>query len=317
MIKVAVVGIGNMGMNHVRAYSKSNVTLVAIADTNVLRGKEVSEKFGVPFFENYQKMCEEVNLDAVSVCVPTNLHYKVAKHFLTKGLNVLLEKPISTNVREARLLLDLAKKNKNTFLVGHIERFNPAVKKAKEIIDGGRLGDICAIMIRRVGGYPPQIVDTNISIDLAIHDLDIANYLMSSKPVKVSINKQKRLTSKTEDAVEYFMKYKNKASVYIQANWISPVKIRKLSITGTKGYMELDFITQQIDLYESNFGKFSMAKGGYSEYVLKFSNPDKISIPVDKKEPLVEEINYFLDSVKSKTKIDSEFAIDALKIAVK
>jgi UDP-N-acetylglucosamine 3-dehydrogenase len=114
---------------------------------------------------------------------------------------------------------------------------------------------------------------------------------------------------------EFFMKYK-KTSVYVQANWISPVKIRKLTVTGTEGYLEMDYITQKIEFYKSNYSKFKQAGEGYSDYILLFSEPDKISITVAKKEPLLEELSYFIHAIETREKINSSFALDALKIAL-
>jgi UDP-N-acetylglucosamine 3-dehydrogenase len=169
--------------------------------------------------------------------------------------------------------------------------------------------------MRRVGGFPPQIKDANISVDLAIHDIDIANYLLDALPEQIICNKQKYHTQSREDSVEFFMKYK-KTSVYVQANWISPVKIRKLTVTGTEGYLEMDYITQKIEFYKSNYSKFKQAGEGYSDYILLFSEPDKISITVAKKEPLLEELSYFIHAIETREKINSSFALDALKIAL-
>ncbi len=316
MLRAAVIGIGNMGMNHVRTFSKiNNTTLVAVSDTDTARKKFLSSS-GPNFYQDFFEMITAERPDLVSICVPTSLHYKVAQICLEEKIHVLLEKPIASSVGEARKLLKTAAKNNVKLLIGHTERYNPAVVKAKELIQSGELGKICAIAIRRVGGFPPQIKDANIAVDLAIHDIDIANYLLDDLPKELCINKQKFHTKTREDSVEFFMKYKNKASVYIQANWISPVKIRKMNVTGTNGYFELDYITQTIEFYKSNFSKFKQASKGYSDYILQFTDPDRISIAVEKKEPLEEEILYFLNAIEKDKKIDSGHAVDALKIAL-
>jgi UDP-N-acetylglucosamine 3-dehydrogenase len=140
--------------------------------------------------------------------------------------------------------------------------------------------------------------------------------LLNDKPKKVYVNKQKNHITRREDSVEFFLKYK-KASAFLQANWVTPVKIRKLNITGKEGYLEMDYITQEITFYKSNYRKFKKRFKTFSDYVLEFSKPKKIMIPVIKREPLKEEILYFLNCVKNDVQINSRFAVDALEIALR
>ncbi|MBI2426789.1 MAG: Gfo/Idh/MocA family oxidoreductase [Candidatus Kerfeldbacteria bacterium] len=315
-LRCAVIGVGNMGKNHVRTYLElEEIQLVAVADTNTALAQENVRGSRVTAYSDYTEMISEVKPNAVSICVPTALHYQIAKYCLEKKIHVLLEKPIAETMKEGKGLLSIAKSHKCVFLIGHIERFNPSIIKVKELIDKGDLGNITAIIARRVGGFPPQIKDANIAIDLAIHDIDIVNYLLDDLPVTISVNKQKNHIEQREDSVEFFLKYK-KASAYIQANWITPVKIRKLNITGTEGYLEMDYITQQIEFQKSNYKKFRETNGDFSDYVLRFSEPDRITISVAKREPLREEILYFLGMVERRQPIDSRFAIEALKTAL-
>jgi UDP-N-acetylglucosamine 3-dehydrogenase len=315
-LTVAVIGIGNMGKNHVRTYAGiDSIDLVAISDLNEKLGGDMSTKYNVDFYDDYEKMLELVKPDMVSICVPTFLHHKVAKYCLEKGVHVLLEKPIAMNLEEGADIIKTAKKNKVKLLVGHIERFNPAVNKLKELIQKGEIGKITAIIARRVGGFPPQIKDANIAVDLAIHDIDIVNYLLDELPQEIYLNKQRNHIMNREDSVEFFLKY-GYASAYVQTNWITPVKIRKLNITGSEGYIEMDYINQQIELYQSNYDKFLEKVSDFSDYVLRFSEPDKIVISVAKKEPLKEEILFFAESILNDQEIDCQYSLDALKIAL-
>ncbi|MDD2807887.1 MAG: Gfo/Idh/MocA family oxidoreductase [Patescibacteria group bacterium] len=315
-LKCAVIGTGNMGKNHVRTYLQiPDVELSAISDTNQELGEKLALENKLTFYADYKEMIDKEKPDVVSICVPTNYHFEVTKYCLNKNINVLLEKPIAPTIEQAQEILDLAEKNNIKLLVGHIERFNPAVKKVKEMITKGELGNITAIIARRVGGFPPQIKDANIAVDLAIHDIDIVNYLLDELPLEISVNKQKNHIEQREDSVEFFLKYK-KTSAYIQANWITPVKIRQLTITGTEGYLEMDYITQQIEFYKSNYQKFKEGISDFSDYILRFSEPDKFVISVAKKEPLAEELNYFIKCISDDIKISSHFGLDALKISL-
>jgi len=315
-LRCAVIGVGNMGKNHVRTYSEINsVDLVAVADLNERFGKKEASAYNAKYYRDYEEMIEKENLDIVSICVPTSLHYKVAIKCINGKINILLEKPIAADIKEAREILRLANQKNIKLLVGHIERYNPAVKKVKELIKKGELGKIITVMARRVGGFPPQIKDANIAVDLAVHDIDITNYLLDSLPIEISLNKQRNHIKTREDSVEFFLKYKT-ASAFIQANWMTPLKIRKLNITGTEGYLEMDYINQKIQFYKSNYDKFKETSGDFSDYILRFSEPDIIDISVAKKEPLKEEILYLISCVKNDRKVDSQFAVDALKVAL-
>lgn len=314
--RVAVIGIGNMGKNHVRTYAEiPEVEFVGIADLNDALGKKMSATYQVPFFNDFETMIDEARPDAVSVCVPTSFHYKVVRHCLERGIHVLVEKPITMDVPQAEELIGLAKRKGVLLSVGHIERHNPAVVKVKEMIDKGELGKVTAILARRVGGFPPQIKDANIAVDLAIHDIDIVNYLLGGLPSSVAVHKAKNHIGQREDSVEFFLQY-NGASAYIQANWITPVKIRKLTITGSEGYLEMDYLNQQIEFYKSNYEKFKEETPNYSDYILRFSEPDKIVILVAKKEPLRQELLAFVATIGRGVFADPQYALDALKIAL-
>jgi UDP-N-acetylglucosamine 3-dehydrogenase len=319
-VKYAVIGVGNMGKNHARSvYELENIELVAVADTNIKEAGLIAKSFSCKSFENYETMLEECDIDMLSICAPTSQHEKIATACIKKGKHVLIEKPIAPTLEEAIRIKDLAIKNNITLMIGHIERFNPAVLKTKELIKNNEIGSIVSIMARRVGVFPPQIKDANIAIDLAIHDLDIISYLLDDEPISVTAHKKRNHIEHREDSVEFFLKYPQ-SSAYIQANWITPVKIRKLNITGTDGYIEMDYINQKIQFFKSNYEKYKDIPGhsdGFSDYVLKYMEPDLIEISVAKREPLKEEIMYFVSAARSKKNINIDFSINALATALK
>ncbi|MCS6983429.1 MAG: Gfo/Idh/MocA family oxidoreductase [Candidatus Absconditabacterales bacterium] len=315
-INVAVIGVGNMGGNHVRTYSElDDVNLVAVADLNTSLAEQIAQKYGCKWYENYQDMIQQEHIDLVSIVVPTSFHYPVAEFCLQHNIHVLLEKPITPTVEEGEKLLMLAKEKNLNLLVGHIERFNPAVKKVKELLDKKDVGELTAFTFQRVGGLPPQIRDSNIVVDLAIHDIDISNYLIGQLPNRVNMHKKRNHLEGREDSVEIFMQYDGVSS-YIQCNWISPIKMRKLTVTGTDGYLEMDYITQKITIFKSNYDKFRETIGTYSDYVMRFAEPDRVDISVGKKEPLKEEMLYIIDNIKKGTLIDTSFALSSLSIAL-
>jgi len=294
-VKVAVIGTGNMGKFHVNNYHKMKIAnLVAIADIDEKKGMKMAKDFSCNFYADFKEMIEKEKPEYVSIVVPTKLHKKIALYCISKGINVLVEKPISNNLVDAQKIIDAAKKKGVKLYIGHIERFNPVIEQIKKIITSGKLGKISSIIVRRVGIYPPQIKDANVIIDLAVHDIDIVSYLLQRAPNKIEANGGKAISGNRVDYIDIFMKYGD-VSVLLQSNWITPVKIRNLSITGSKGYLEMDYITQEITMFETKYNKLP---DSYGDLVVKFGTPKKVKVNVKKEEPLKRELTAFLSGSK-------------------
>jgi len=316
-MRVAVIGVGNMGQHHARNYSEiGDVELVAVADISEKLGKPLAERFGCKYYKNYKDMLEKEQLDIVTIAVPTKFHKDVALDCIEKGINILLEKPIAGNVRDAKKIVEKAKEKGVKFTVGHIERFNPAVIKLKEMMDKGKLGEIVSIGNTRIGPMPPQIKDANVVIDIGVHDIDLINWFYGKLPTQILATGGNALNKMQSDYVNIFMKYGNKSGS-VQANWITPAKVRQMVVCGTKAYVELNFITQELAFYES---EYSFETDSFGEFVIKFGQlKDKEVIEVENIEPLRAEIESFINAVKTNTKpvMTAREAIDALEIACK
>ncbi|HLC90256.1 MAG TPA: Gfo/Idh/MocA family oxidoreductase [Candidatus Nanoarchaeia archaeon] len=316
MINVAVIGLGNMGKHHARNYAEmAGVSLVAVCDLNEELAINTAKKFSCRHYNNYMEMLEKESIQAVSIVVPTNYHKEVALACIGKGIHILVEKPIAGTISDAEKIISSAQEKGVILQVGHVERFNPAVQKLKEVILQGKLGEVTSIIARRVGAVPIQVRDANVVIDLAVHDIDIINYLYDSYPEKVSGNVGKAMIEKREDYAEIFMQYGRKSG-FIQVNWITPVKIRNLTITGSKGYAELNYLTQELIVYESNYTKEIVDE--YGDYVIKFGIPDRTQIGVEQAEPLYLELRSFITSVQQGVipQVTGEMGLQALRIAL-
>ncbi len=166
-LRVAVIGAGNMGRNHLRNYfMMPDVELVALADINpdtALLAKEYKTKH----YTDYKVMLEEAQTDAVSIVVPTPFHFQVARDVMVMGVHCLLEKPIAATVEEADKLIEIAKKYKVVFTVGHIEHYNPVITKLKEVLSKNTVGEITSVVCKRVGGFPAVEPKTDVILDLA------------------------------------------------------------------------------------------------------------------------------------------------------
>jgi len=174
MLKVGVVGLGAMGQHHARLYSQLSCSLVGVADANPERAKGIGEKYSTQYHTDYHSLLSEV--EAVSIAVPTTLHHTVAMDFLKEGVHCLVEKPIAFDLHEADEMIEAAERNQVNLAVGHIERFNPAVVKLKQIVDEGIPSKLLIVSTRRVRPFVPRIRDVSIVIDSATHDIGVEEH---------------------------------------------------------------------------------------------------------------------------------------------
>src|SRR3972149_2815185 len=245
MIKTAVIGVGNIGYHHARNYASfKDVKLVGISDLNEQLGKRVAKQFSTKYYKDYKDLILNENPDAVSISVPTAAHKDVALDVMKLTKNILIEKPIAGNLRDAKRIIHFSKKYNTNLAIGYTERYNPVTAKLEKIIAKKHIGDIISIVIKRVGIFPPNINNADVITDLATHDIDILNYLLKTQPKIVCATGGKMLHN-NYDYAELLLDY-NGINCFIQVNWITPVKIRTISITGSKGYIEINYISQEI-----------------------------------------------------------------------
>lgn len=314
-MKVAVIGCGVMGRFHARNYKQfKDVDLVAVCDIQKNVAKDLAKLYNANYYISHRDLIKKEALDAVSIAVPTTLHKMVARDFINTGVPVLVEKPLAVNIKEAKEILKAAKKKKVILAVGHIERFNPVITKLQDLVKGGAFGEILSIVVRRVGLFPPRVMDVNVVTDLAVHDLDIIATILGRAPKKIFARGWGSLTKGREDHAEIFMDYQT-FGCFIQVNWVTPVKIRNLSITGTKGYAELNYITQKLEIFKSKY-KVTQPRG-FKEFVAKFGEPRRLELDLKGKEPLRLELENFLTSVKTGRKpvVGGEDAIRAMLLS--
>ncbi len=241
--KIGLIGIGNMGKNHARVLSDLKC-LTAIADPNPATHIE-AKKYNVPRYDSYLEMIEKEDLTAVVIAVNTKYHKEITIACLEKKLHVLVEKPIANDIVEADDMLEVAKKMNLALMVGHVERFNPAAIKLKDLIDKGEFGHIISINGMRLGIAPPAGTNNCVSRDLVVHDVEFVLQLMEGSPLSIDTNPIKLFPNNCCDSVMITMKYP-KTNISLQSNWITPIKIRQLYIIGTKGFATLDYIKQEL-----------------------------------------------------------------------
>jgi UDP-N-acetylglucosamine 3-dehydrogenase len=324
MIRVGVIGVGNMGRHHARVYSEiATVQLCAVADFDESRARAVAVTYGCRAYRDYREMLAQERLDAVSIAVPTCDHFAVGCAVIEAGLNLLVEKPISATLAEAEALVEKAKASNLKLAVGHIERFNPAVRELKRRVDLGTLGEISSVVAKRVGVMPPRVKDANVIIDLAVHDIDILNYLFGATPLELTATAGRALLSDRYDHAEIFLRYstdhggkRSSAGCFVQVNWITPLKIRTLSVTGDLGHAELNYMTQRLEVYQTNAAK---EYNDFGEFVVRFGEAEKSVVPIQVREPLTAELEDFVDAVEKgrPPKVSGEDGVRALRVAEK
>src|SRR2546421_3304283 len=255
-LRVGIVGTGSMGMNHLRVlrdFNEEQVQLVGVAETYEPNLKQAVSRFHVAGYADYRQMVEETRPDLVAVVVPTQLHFEVASYVLDRGINVLLEKPMTSTIEEALALIQMAHSRGVKLAVGHVERFNPAVIGVKRYIIAGELGQMFHLHARRLGPYPPRIRDVGVTLDLATHDIDIMRYLADAEVQHVYAETQRQIHSTHEDLLLGILRFMNQVTGVLDVNWLTPTKVRELSITGEKGMYLVNYLTQDVYFYENDY----------------------------------------------------------------
>lgn len=241
-----------MGQNHVRIYSEmEGVELAGISDVDFERVDAMATQFNTKPFTDYKEMFAE-GLDAVSVVVPTKLHKQVVLEALEAGLHVLVEKPIADSIENADLMIEAAEKAGKILMVGHIERFNPAVIKLKEIMESGILGKVVSISTRRVGPYNPRIRDVGVILDIGVHDIDIISYLYGRKVNHVYAVAGADIHS-FEDHASIILRLDHEFAGVVETNWLTPHKVRRLTAIGVNGVAYLDYIDQTVEIHDNGW----------------------------------------------------------------
>lgn len=294
-MRAGVIGAGVMGKFHVRVYRELGVELVGVADINRASAEEIANRYGTLAYQDYEELLDQ-KLDVVSIAVPTRLHGEVAMRAASHGVNMLVEKPIADSVNNANRMINAARKANLKLMTGHIERFNPAVQKLKQIIEEGVLGDLVVLSSRRVGPFAQRITDVGITMDMATHDIDIARYLTGSEPVEI-LAKSSKVRHQKGDCALMLIDFGH-STASIEVNWFTPHKVRTLVVTGTKGIAYADYIEQSVTIYNSSW---------------------KMEPKIEKEEPLRLELKHFLECVEQDKEpmITGEDGLKTLEIALK
>lgn len=300
-MNVAIIGLGNMGKNHLRVCLEiPEIEEIYLCDSDQIKGSTIANQHYLQYFKNYKNLLK-CNLDLVIIATPTTHHFEIAKFFLENNINILVEKPICTTVEEAEILIDIANDNKVVAMVGHVERFNPVIQKLDDIIlesdisiGKSYIGDLVSFSIKRVG-LLPQTNDTGIVLDLGIHDYDLCQHIFGTIDYMFSIKDKEE--SEKEGCSMTLVKLDNGVIGVIENSWHTPYKLREIKVVGTKGTLEADLINMTLKMYNAD---------SCTEF------------KINKKEPLKAEILHMLECIKKDRTptVSLEEGLEALMVAL-
>lgn len=274
-IKVAVIGVGHLGTFHSKVYSRlDNVKLVGVCDCNLERAIEIGKKYNTASYSDYEDLFDKV--DAVSIAVPTSLHYNVAKEFLNHNIHVLIEKPITKTLSEADELIEIARAKSLIVQVGHIERFNSAVLAIEPYLQKPKF-----IECQRLGPFHKRVKDVGVVLDLMIHDIDIVLGLIKQDVVNIEAVGLSTI-SDYEDVANVRLTFQDGTIADITASRVTKDVVRKMRVFQEDSYVSLDYVTQDAAIFRKTGDKIIKEK-----------------IKIKKKEPLKKELKSFLECVRT------------------
>jgi len=303
-----------MGRHHVRVMSEiPEVAVAGVVDGSDDVRAKIEHTYRLPTFRTVDELMERSEPDACIVAVPTSHHVDVALPLIEAKKHVLIEKPIADTVEHGEQLVAAAKKASVVLFIGHIERFNPAVIELKKHLDEKALGKIYQLHARRVGPFPPRIVDVGVTIDLATHDLNVMERVANSNIVRIAAETAQRLHQTREDMVTAILRFENGAVGTLDVNWLTPTKIRELWVCGKRGMFHVNYLTQDLTLFENA----SAVGSAEVLYYMGIAEGRSIRYPIQRVEPLRAELEHFVTCIRDGVApmISGEEAVRALKLA--
>jgi len=299
-LRVGVVGVGVMGSNHARVFvGLPGTELVGVADPDRKQAEFVARTLGCAAVANVDQLIER-DVDAITIAAPTHLHRDIALTCIAHGIHAMVEKPIASSVEEGQEIIGAARRAGVTLMVGHVERFNPAVEAIKEAIRGE---DILSIGITRVGPFPPRMSNVGVVIDLAVHDIDLIRWFTDSDIVDVQPQLSSAVAEREDIALLQF-RTASGVLAHINTNWLTPFKARNVTVATRGKYVTGDLLTRQVT---ECFG--FQPDGSYSMRHLSVGHA----------EPLRSELLAFLRAVRSGATpaVTGEEAVASLEIATR
>jgi len=301
-LRIGLIGFGLWGPHYARilAGTMSSARLVACAEPAANRLATFDRMYpAARAYADFRRLLRDGDVDAVIVATPTSTHREVVETCLDAGLHVLVEKPLAGTVEDADHLADLADKTRRILMVGHTFLFNPAVREIKRYIDEGRLGEVRYLYFQRTGLGPIR-QDVNALWDLAPHDFSMLRYWLDADPLDLVARGQAYLKAGTEDVVFVTLNYPNRVLASVHVSWLDPVKVRSVTVVGDKKMVVFDdtHTTEKIRIYDRG-ADYQPREGGFAEFIAAVRDGDIVIPRIEQREPLREQIEHFVDCVRT------------------
>jgi UDP-N-acetylglucosamine 3-dehydrogenase len=289
--KTVLIGAGKMGKNHLRVLGEDpRFDVVAVVDPRA------ADMFSAPKFKVAPSLeaLGELAWDCAVVAAPTPLHFQIGRDLIQRKKPILMEKPLAATPAECDELVSMIDASGVPVGVGHLERFNPAVRKVSELIRSGWLGRTVHFSFTRVGGYPEGITTgDNVLIDLAVHDLDVLRFLVGPVHVRASVC-HSAWRPGVFDTAEILLTADSGESASIHTNWVTPTKIRTLRVTGTRGVCLADYILQSCVMFGGNMlRKLATDEFDFRSLIADYKSSDRVEFGIVKQEPLKVQLEMF------------------------
>lgn len=307
-LRVAVIGAGRMGANHLRIYDQlKNAELVGVVDADPERARTAATQWGCTAFSGIEDVVGKV--DAVSVCAPSSLHGAIGTYLLDNHIHCLVEKPLAATAAECEAMIAAAERNGAVLMVGHVERFNPAILQLSALL-GGR-NQVHAVESRRMSWASQRITDVDVVLDLMVHDIDIVLSLTDGKPVRVAANGVRTSGAEGQDYVNAQIAFADGAIANLTASRITQTKVRDLFLTTDLGYITVNYISQELLVYRSGT---MVPLRDEAAYTLDMVTE---RVLVRNAEPLVLELQHFLECAQKGLRpvVGGREALAALEVA--
>lgn len=308
-LRVSVIGAGLMGRFHARVVAEHPETeLVHVVDSAPEAGRVAWDR-RARWLRGVDELLADALPDAAIVSVPTSEHATVALPLLEAGVAVLVEKPVAATIDEARALIDGARSAGVPIAVGHVERFNPAVRALDDRLREGALGRVFQIHARRLSPFPRRIGDTGVAHDLATHDLDVM-CVLAGEPVRISSELDRKAHGSREDLLAALLRFDSGVIGLLEVNWLTPTKVRQLTVTGERGMFVVDYLDQHLTLFENaqateRWPELDVFDGVTEGNVTRFA--------IAREEPLRAQLGAFVRAVRGKAPI-AVTAEDGLRV---
>ncbi len=318
-LRVAVIGCGRWGPNHIRVFKNlSGCDVVAVADTDPARLAHTEGMFpGVANYQDYRRVIEKPDVGAVVVTTPATTHHSIVRDVLRAGKHVLCEKPLCQTSEQGRELVELARSRHRVLMVGHVFLFNAGVVMLRELLGAGKLGRLYYLSAIRTNLGPIRN-DIDAAYDLATHDISIFNWLIGKEPECVSATGASFLQPGIEDVVFISLKYPGNVFASVQTSWLSPKKIRQVTIVGSQQMVTWDDLelTSPIAIYEKGANSNQDCRD-YGEFLRISMWDGDVRLPkVRLEEPLKVQNRHFVECIEGhvpEVRSDGAFSLGVVR----